>query len=290
MGELLTKFLDKIGTPTQLREQLLADEPKGDFDFDAAMTNYLDDRREVWKTKLKDDVSDQIKNKEVVLRKQLARKLAKSSNLDIPGNKAEELGFDKVAEMVVEKINAAGSSNDDQLKKQLEETKAKLTEWQEKHETAVSDHKKKLEEAEKGYNDKIAGYDRDRAFSSVFGQIEYGVDKKGRTLFESHVRNVLTPKYQIAADMSLLAPDGTGAISLDGEGIYKTLLEPVMELAKEFGVLKESNGNPSTFQKRNLNQPGSGSGSGSGEGDEKKFTATNALAARMEAAKKKRGR
>ena len=286
MSELLTKFLDKIGTPAELKAQLLADEPKEDFDFEAAIAKYQDDRKEVWRAKLKGEFGEQIKNKGLVITKQLARKLAKMGNLEISGNEAEEKGFDAVLDLVVEKISA-GAGDDSEFKTKYEDTLVKLKNWQEKYETSVKDHEKKVSELETGYNTKIAGYDRATAFSTVFGGIEYGVDDKGRTLFESHVRNLLADKYNIKSDGALLAPDGTSkAVSLNGEGIYENLKEPVLELAKEFGVLKESNGQPGGFRK-----PGGGQrpvGSGSGEGDDKKFKATNALAERMAAAQNKR--
>jgi len=287
MSELLKKFLDRVGTPTELREQLLADEPKEDFDFDAAFKKYQEGRAAVWKSKLKDDITKQVNTKGLVVTKQLSRKLAQSANLDISGNEAEELGFEKVSEMVVEKITS-GSGDDSEFKTKYEEVAAKLREWQDKHSKTVKDHETKVAALEADYNKKIAGYDKNQAFATVFKSIEYGVDGKGQKLFESHVRRELEEKWNIAADGALLDLDGTSkAVNLSGEGVYDNLKEPVLEMAKDFGVLKESNGQPGNFRLPNR-QNGNGGNGGSGDNG-KKFKATSALEARMaDYGKKKR--
>lgn len=131
-------------------------------------------------------------------------------------------------EEYIKKINELQTNNQDYkgLVERLEEEKIKVEQEanERANQTIYSFHAEKVLN-ERIYSDSIA----------------FDIPEK-RGLYKQLIVPKILESYKINSDGTILAKDGTKALSFDRNGFYSTVDEAIKDLAKEMNILKVSNG------------------------------------------------
>ena len=253
--EQLEKFIKALGVPASV-----IDEAKKDGgDPEKAAKEWLQDRDTITKDQIKKELEPELKKTigEETLKtveNSIKAKIKRDLNLTI--EKSKELSLDDFLKEATEQIKAEKSHTDEQLKKQLEDYKAKYTEAAD----ALGDVTKKLEDAEQ---DKIKAIEDVRTQAKAERHVDLALAevpwafKDNPARIEREVRIIredVLGRFQIGEDGTIKAKDGGPALKPNNAGVYKTVAEFIEEETKRLELV-EANG-------ARRKEPGGGGGGG----------------------------
>jgi uncharacterized protein YdaT len=277
-------FLQEIG----LSESQINELESAETDVDVIIAEWTQKNRELVKTQNKYFTQEEIDNKFRNFSKKAIKNIARLVGMDITDAQANEIagkdgfeGYISTAEQHFnQRIAEIQTGSDESLKAKLNDLLTKTTEQARLLDETKDQYETRLKQVESEWAGKLTQKEVDAVLSSAFAKVEWA-DKSRADVDMYYIRQRLNEQgLQVNPDGSVVAKDGTPALSLSGKSIYKSVLSdnkgenPILDIAFEKNLIKVSNGGGGA--------PPSGGGGGNPNPEELTGEAAK-MAARFEA-------
>lgn len=246
--ENFKKALSELGFTSS---QLSALENEG-ADIKDVITGFKEDQKQIfWKNEGKTMLEKEMNEKFIVFQNTTKQKVNKLLGLGKTRSELDPIEFDdfiKEAEgHYKNEVERASKTTDDNLKNELDQLKLKLNEAINKYDNDSSEWQKKLGETEAQWQKRLNSQQVETVFEAATSGLNWHV-KEMAPVFKNFIKGELEKNYTINPDGTVLAKDGTVAMSPDGKYVFESITSkeveknPILFLAEEHKLFAKNNG------------------------------------------------
>lgn len=182
------------------------------------------------------DVSG-IKANADVFEKLAKRRIAKIAGLGLSNSQAEEKDFNELIKdaeaAVTRRIEEAQKHNDSTLTEELNKYKTKQAELVQQLDTMTKDKAEEIEKIRGEYTQKIEDFELNNVFTKLRTDTKF-INDSFADLFTQDIMSKIKSDYKVSKDGTILAKDGTKAISPAGNEIWSSVSDAWKHYAEPY--------------------------------------------------------
>lgn len=191
------------------------------------MQNLLTQEQELLRAKIEKELDvTGIKANADVFEKLAKRRIAKIAGLGLSNSQAEEKDFNDLVKdaeaSVSQRIEEAQKHNDSTLTEELNRYKTKQAELIQQIDTITKDRAEEIERINGEYTQRIDDFEINNVFTKLKSETKF-INDSFADLFSTDIMTKIKSDYKVGKDGTLLAKDGTKAISPAGNEIWTSV-------------------------------------------------------------------